>query len=184
MFAGKTSSGIAEFNECVRAGQRGGAFKYVLDRRYNDSRIVTHDGVTLNAETFPIHDISEALDISLDRGYRVVFIDEFQFFANPLRVLALSAAGINCILTALNGDFRAEMFEAVTQIIPHADDIIKHTAVCRECRRPATYTVRLTSETSQVAIGGSETYAVMCRECRSRHIAGILGARSSLSSSA
>ena len=66
---------------------------------------------------------------------------------------AWANAGKIVIVSALDGDFRRKPFKNVLQLIPLAEDVTKKSAVCNGCRGKASFTFRLTSETTLEVCG-------------------------------
>ena len=70
------------------------------------------------------------------------------------------------IEAGLDGDFKRKKFGSILDIIPLADDVIKIKAICTECmKNDAIFTHRLSKETTQTIVGGSELYKPLCRFC-------------------
>lgn len=66
---------------------------------------------------------------------------------------------------ACSGDFRRQRFGQILDLVPLADEITKLQARCSCCNddTPAHFTLRVTADDSQVAVGGSDKYIPVCR---------------------
>src|SRR4051794_205354 len=77
MFAGKTKKLIEYYYELKSKGKSILAFKPVIDERYSQTEIVSHDGEKISAVAIQnIEDIAQFLDKKTD----VILIDEIQLF--------------------------------------------------------------------------------------------------------
>lgn len=55
--------------------------------------------------------------------------------------------GKTVLVSALDATFQAKPFMNVLQLIPLSENVIKLTAICTSCRKEASFTKRLSSET-------------------------------------
>jgi thymidine kinase len=72
------------------------------------------------------------------------------------------------IIACLDGTFQRKPFGDVLQLIPMAEKVTKLSAVCMVCKKKASFTRRLGSETQVELIGGSDMYISVCRQCFSK----------------
>ncbi|MEM2207441.1 MAG: thymidine kinase [Sulfolobales archaeon] len=180
MFSGKTTELLRVLRKYAIAGYRVVLVKPSTDTRYSSSKVVSHDGLEMDALVVEsdIAGFYRVRDILLEHD--VIGIDEFQFFEYSKELvkflLDLSSDRL-VIVAALNLDFRGEPWEVVKEILPHADDIRVLRAVCthtgkdgKKCGRPATRTQRLLDgrpapyDSPRVLIGGRESYEARCRK--------------------
>src|SRR5687768_18424340 len=77
MFSGKTEELIRRLKRALFARQRVQAFKPRIDDRYDPTRIVSHESVSVDAVAVST---SESLERRVDDETQVVAIDEAQFF--------------------------------------------------------------------------------------------------------
>ncbi|MEM0066033.1 MAG: thymidine kinase [Sulfolobales archaeon] len=180
MFSGKTTELLRVLRKYAIAGYRVLLVKPSTDTRYSSSKVVSHDGLEMDALVVEanIAGFYRVLDILLEHD--VIGIDEFQFFEYSKELveflLDLSSNRL-VIIAALNLDFRGEPWEVVKEILPYADDIKVLRAVCthvgrdgRRCGRPAVRTQRLLDgrpapyNSPRVLIGGRESYEARCRK--------------------
>jgi thymidine kinase len=70
------------------------------------------------------------------------------------------------IAGGLDGDFRRAPFGDVLRLIPHAEKVVKLSALCKRCRdgTPANFTMRLTKDKSQTVVGSADVYEAVCRK--------------------
>jgi thymidine kinase len=168
MFSGKTSSLEKDVKRFRLAGYRTLAFKPSVDTRYASSEIVTHDDTTLEAVL--VEGISEILrQCSLNKP-EVVAIDEVQFLGGGLDeiikgVNSLLGQNITVIAAGLDIDFAGQPFEIVKELMPIADYLTKHHAVCVKCGTDAWVSHRKTKDRERVVIGASREYEPLCRSC-------------------
>jgi thymidine kinase len=187
MFAGKTERLIEKLKRATYAKKRILILKPARDTRTEDfiaSRELNEDGSTCHTKTWPALLIASREDFRnalLDHEFDVLAIDEVQFF--PLdeprtdtlgwlgrevrELLRLrQESSLRIIVSGLDTDFSEEPFGPMPGLMALADSVEKLSAICMTCGADAAHrTQRLSSDTTQVAIGDSETYQVRCRMC-------------------
>ncbi|MBC8589207.1 thymidine kinase [Paratissierella segnis] len=168
MFSGKTSNLENDIKRFKIAGYKTVAFKPILDTRHTTSEIVTHDKAIL--EAIPVKDIDEIIKYLNEYKPDVVGIDEVQFLDGDVEKIleginGFLANGITVILAGLDMDFSGHPFEIVKELMPLADYLYKHHAVCVKCGTDAWVSHRKTKETARVVIGASKEYEPLCRKC-------------------
>jgi thymidine kinase len=102
----------------------------------------------------------------------VVGFDEAHFFDDSLitAVRGLVERDVDVIVAGLDVSYRAEPFGPLPQLLALADEVVKLTAVCAVCGRPATLNQRLVGSLPADAqpgsyLGGDESYQPRCRDC-------------------
>lgn len=168
MFSGKTSSLEKEVKRFMIAGYRTVAYKPSVDNRYPTSEIVTHDKTTL--EAILVDDIDHLLKHCEKLNPEVVAIDEVQFLGGTIDeilegVNSLLSNNITVIVAGLDIDFSGKPFEILKELMPIADYLTKHHAVCVKCGTDAWVSHRKTKETERVVIGATKEYEPLCRSC-------------------
>ncbi|TJX14301.1 thymidine kinase [Tissierella creatinini] len=168
MFSGKTSSLEKDVKRFKIAGYTTLAFKPVLDTRNNTSEIITHDKTSLEATL--IKDIGEIIKLCNENNPDVVAIDEVQFLDGGIEnivsgIRALLEKEITIVLAGLDIDFSGQPFEVVKELMPLADYLTKHHAVCVKCGTDAWVSHRKTKDRERVVIGASKEYEPLCRKC-------------------
>ena len=69
------------------------------------------------------------------------------------------------VLAGLDMDFKAEPFELVKELMPRADYLYKHHAVCANCGVDAWVSYRKTHDDERIKLGAAESYEPLCRKC-------------------
>jgi thymidine kinase len=163
MFSGKTEELIRRLRRAEIAKQKVKIFKPLIDTRYSDQSIVSHNEQSL--PSILIKDIKEVLDQSDDA--QVVAIDEAQFFSEDITSVCnqLALKGKRVIVAGLDQDFRGVPFEPMPQLLAIAEYITKQLAICVECGNPADKTQRKTASSERVIVGAADIYEARCRQC-------------------
>ncbi len=65
-------------------------------------------------------------------------------------------------------DFTGTPFEVVKELMPLADYLYKHHAVCTKCGNDAWVSHRKTKAQERIIIGASDEYEPLCRKCFTR----------------
>ncbi|MFO0612418.1 MAG: thymidine kinase [Polyangiaceae bacterium] len=164
MFSGKTEELIRRVKRALLARQRVQAFKPRIDDRYDATRIVTHDRLSVEAVAVSS---SESLEQRVDEECEVVAVDEAQFFDAGIVEVAdrLANRGIRVILAGLDQDYLGRPFHPMPALMAIAEHVTKVHAVCTACGAAACRSQRLIAEGQTVLVGGSESYEARCRAC-------------------
>ena len=163
MFSGKTEELIRRLRRAEIAKQKVKIFKPLIDTRYSDKSIVSHNEQSL--PSILIKDIKEVLDQSDDA--QVIAIDEAQFFSADITKVCnkLAMSGKRVIVAGLDQDFRGVPFEPMPQLLAIAEYITKQLAICVVCGNPADKTQRKTASSERVIVGAADIYEARCRQC-------------------
>ncbi|MFZ3589084.1 thymidine kinase [Bacillus sp. DJP31] len=170
MFSGKSEELIRRVKRTQYAKQHVQVFKPMIDNRYSEENVVSHNGTSVIARPVSFsRDILTYVTSDVD----VVAIDEVQFFDNHvLEVVELLAnQGHRVIVAGLDQDFRGEPFGQVPRLLAIAEHVTKLQAVCAVCASPASRTQRLINEEPAsyddpiILVGASESYEPRCRHC-------------------
>ncbi len=170
MFSGKTEELIRRLKRAKIANQRIEIFKPLVDTRYSEEHVVSHDANTLLST--PIGHSKRILDLAKD--VNVVGIDEAQFFDEALPDVCqeLALRGIRVIVAGLDMDFKGNPFGPMPNLLAVAEYITKVHAICQHCGNLATHSYRLTSSQQRVMLGEKDVYEARCRTCY--HMGNIL----------
>ena len=161
MFAGKTS-------ELLRRGRTSSNVLYLKfqgDGRYQLGRpeLVSHDGDRQEAQA-----VTTLADATVT-GYDTVCVDEGQFFPDVAPTAdRWAAAGVHVVVSTLVSDYNRKPFPNVVALLAKADMVDFYTATCLKCGSPASFTAFLGKKEKQQSVfcvGGSESYAPVCRRC-------------------
>lgn len=163
MFSGKTEELIRRLRRAKIARQRVEIFKPVVDKRYSETEVVSHDANAIQSSA-----VESASQIMLMLGdVDVVGIDEAQFFDNELPEVcnALAGKGIRVIVAGLDMDFRGKPFGPIPALLSIAEYVTKVHAICMRCGNLASYSHRTVQKADLVMLGEKESYEPLCRDC-------------------
>ena len=170
MFSGKTEELIRRLKRAKIANQKVEIFKPAVDKRYDDTKVVSHDANFILST--PIAHSSKLLELT--DGVNVVGVDEAQFFDEDLveNCQKLALKGIRVIIAGLDMDFKGLPFGPVPQLLAVAEYITKVHAICQHCGNLATHSYRLSADEDRVVLGEKDRYEPRCRTCY--HMGNIL----------
>ncbi|UNL89619.1 thymidine kinase [Bacillus subtilis] len=168
MFSGKSEELIRRVKRATYAKQEVRVFKPVIDNRYSEAAVVSHNGTSMTS-----YAISSAADIwdHISESTDVIAVDEVQFFDQEIVEVLSSLAdkSYRVIAAGLDMDFRGEPFGVVPNIMAIAESVTKLQAVCSVCGSPASRTQRLIDgkpasyDDPVILVGASESYEARCR---------------------
>ena len=164
MFSGKTEELIRRIRRAQIANQRVMIFKPVIDNRYSETEIVSHDRNSIIST--PVENAMVILD-KVDNA-EVVGIDEAQFFDKALVgvVRTLANKGLRVIVAGLDMDFQGKPFGVMPDLLANAEFITKVHAICQVCGKVANFSYRLDkANDEQVLVGEKDSYEPRCRRC-------------------
>ena len=163
MFSGKSEELIRRLRRAQIARQAVAIFKPIVDTRFSDSDIVSH-----NQQRIPSRPVESPEQIlKLAASAQVVGIDEAQFFPDDIVsvVKQLAHAGKRIVIAGLDKDYRGLPFGPLPQLMAEAEYVTKTLAICIQCGEPAAFTQRLTKDEEQIIIGETDIYEARCRQC-------------------
>jgi len=163
MFSGKTEELIRRMKRAQFANQKLVLFKPIIDDRYHEENVVSHQGTSLKA--VPVNDSREILENW--KNERVVAIDEAQFFDEGLIDVCntLAEKGVRVILAGLDMDYLGVPFGPMPQLLSIAEYVTKVHAICNSCGNLAQFSHRTVEDKEQVLVGAVEEYKPLCRAC-------------------
>ena len=161
MFSGKTEELIRRLKRAKIAKQKVEIFKPVIDTRYDDEDVVSHDANTIRST--PVQSSSQILLMAND--FDVVGIDEAQFFDNELASVCnmLANNGIRVIVAGLDMDYLGKPFGPIPELMAIAEYVTKVHAICPHCGDLANYSHRTVDQDGQVMLGETDVYEPLCR---------------------
>jgi thymidine kinase len=164
MFSGKTEELLRRLKRAKLARQRTVLYKPRVDNRYDEVKVVTHEGI--NADAVPVASAGEIL-AQTPPDTAVVGVDEAQFFGDDIVAAAESLAnrGVRIILAGLDQDYRGRPFGPMPALMAVAEYVTKLFAVCARCGAQATRSQRLVASEGQLFVGGAAAYEARCRRC-------------------
>jgi thymidine kinase len=172
MFSGKTEELLRRVKRARLARQRVLLFKPRIDNRYDDVRVVSHEG--MKAEATAVASSAELLSyVDVGDAPDVVGIDEAQFFDDSIVETAelLANAGMRVICAGLDQDYRGKPFGPMPALMSIAEYVTKLQAVCSRCGAAACRSQRLIGMEGQLFVGGASDYEPRCRRC---FVAGVV----------
>lgn len=163
MFSGKTEELIRRLRRAQFAGLKVEIFKPSLDKRYSETRVVSHDEKSIVST--PVDNPSAILLLAGD--VKVVGIDEAQFFDNSIVDVCNSLAdrGVRIVVAGLDMDFMGKPFGPMPALLAIAEYVSKVHAICMRCGNLAQYSFRKSEEAQVVVLGEKDKYEPLCRNC-------------------
>jgi thymidine kinase len=163
MFSGKTEELIRRLRRARFAGLRTEIFKPLVDKRFSETRVVSHDDNSIIST--PVESASAIL--LLAGNVDIVGIDEAQFFDSSLVDVCnqLADTGINVLVAGLDMDFMGNPFGPMPALLSIAEYVTKLHAICVRCGNLAQYSYRKSAEAQVVLLGEKDTYEPLCRRC-------------------
>ena len=170
MFAGKSEELIRLARRALYAKRKIQVFKPSIDDRYHQTIVVSHQGISFEAET--VNGVNE-LRKKLQSDVQMVLIEEVQFFDISIVELCVELAdkGVEVIVAGLDQDFRRQPFGPMASLLIAADEVVKLRAICMKCGQTASHTYRMVDgkparwDDPIVLIGATESYEARCRNC-------------------
>ena len=161
MFSGKTEELIRRLKRARIANLKVEIFKPVIDIRYDQLRIVSHD--TNAIQSTPIDNSQKILLFA--QGADVIGIDEAQFFDEELPGVCdeLALRGVRVIVAGLDMDFKGNPFGPMPALMATAEYVTKVHAVCTRTGNLANYSFRKTDNDKLVMLGETEEYEPLSR---------------------
>jgi len=170
MFSGKTEELIRRLRRASFAGLKVEIFKPSLDKRYSETRVVSHDDKSIIST--PVDNASAILLYVGDVD--VVGIDEAQFFdASIVEVCnKLADDGIRIVVAGLDMDSMGKPFGPMPALLAIAEYVTKVHAICMRCGNLAQYSFRKSEEEQVVLLGEKNLYEPLCRKCYNKSLKG------------
>jgi thymidine kinase len=161
MFSGKTEELIRRLKRAKFAKQKVEIFKPIIDTRYSDERVVSHDENEIRSTPVP----SAAHIRQLAEDYDVVGIDEAQFFDEEIVTVCneLANKGIRVVVAGLDMDFKGNPFGPMPALMATAEYVTKVHAVCTRTGNLANYSFRKSDNENLVLLGETEEYEPLSR---------------------
>jgi len=163
MFSGKTEELIRRLRRAQFADLKVEIFKPSVDKRYSESRDVSHDEKSIVST--PVDNASAILLLAGD--VNVIGIDEAQFFDNSIVDVCneLADNGIRIVIAGLDMDFMGKPFGPMPDLLAIAEYVTKVHAICMRCGNLAQYSFRKSDEEQVVVLGEKDKYEPLCRTC-------------------
>lgn len=161
MFSGKTEELIRRLRRAEFAKQKIEIFKPVIDIRYSEEEVVSHNRNTIVAT--PVDSAYNILILAAD--CEVVGIDEAQFFDEGIVEVAnqLANMGKRVIIAGLDMDYRGRPFGPMPNLMATAEYVTKVHAICVKTGNLAHYTHRKIDSEKLVELGEKDEYEPLSR---------------------
>lgn len=171
MYAGKSSELIRQIQRYEILNKNVLVINHIINNRYGSNTITTHTKMSYDDCIIisKLSEISENNDFKqrFDNAH-VIVIEELQFFSDAYDHIVdwCDNHGKHVIAGGLDGDFRRAPFGDVLRLIPHAEKVVKLSALCKRCcdGTPANFTMRITKDESQTVVGSADVYEAVCRK--------------------
>lgn len=171
MFSGKSTELLKQGELYERLGAKVLFLKPLIDKRYSESEIVTHNGARVKALT--VDKDANLIDIQELRDADVILIDEVQFFNHTAVVYIKKLVDYYdkvVVVSGLDLDFRGMAFNVTASLMAYADVVNKFKTICRKCGAPSYVSARKGDDEALVKLGGADEYEPICRTCFKKHI--------------
>jgi len=164
MFSGKTEELLRRIKRARFARLPTVVFKPKVDDRYDEVKVVTHEGIS--TEAVPIASANEMLSL-VGPNVAVVGVDEVQFFDDAVVdvIEELANRGARVICAGLDQDYKGLPFGPMPRLLAIAEYVTKLHAVCVRCGAEASRSQRLVAMEGQLFVGGAAAYEARCRRC-------------------
>ncbi len=161
MFSGKTEELIRRLKRAQFARQKVEIFKPIVDTRYHEERVISHDANEIRSTPVPA-----AANIRLlADDCEVVGIDEAQFFDDEIVTVCndLANRGVRVVVAGLDMDFKGNPFGPMPALMATAEYVTKVHAICTRTGNLAHYSFRKSDSDSLVLLGETEEYEPLSR---------------------
>ena len=161
MFSGKTEELIRRLKRAQFAKQKVEIFKPLVDTRYNEEMVVSHDANEIRSTPVPAAANIRLLADDCD----VVGIDEAQFFDDEIVTVCndLANMGIRVVVAGLDMDFKGNPFGPMPALMATAEYVTKVHAVCTRTGNLANYSFRKSDNDKLVMLGETAEYEPLSR---------------------
>lgn len=161
MFSGKTEELIRRLKRAKFARQKVEIFKPIVDTRYDDEKVISHDDNEIRSTPVPAAANIRLLADDCD----VVGIDEAQFFDDEIVAVCndLANRGIRVVVAGLDMDFKGNPFGPMPALMATAEYVTKVHAICTRTGNLANYSFRKANNDNLVFLGEVEEYEPLSR---------------------
>jgi len=161
MFSGKTEELIRRLKRAQFAKLNVEIFKPMVDTRYDDEMVVSHDSNEIRSTPVPAAANIRILADTCD----VIGIDEAQFFDDEIVTVCndLANKGIRVIVAGLDMDFKGNPFGPMPALMATAEYVTKVHAICTRTGNLANYIFRKSNNNKLVMLGETEEYEPLSR---------------------
>lgn len=170
MFSGKTEELIRRLKRAQIAKQKVEIFKPIIDTRYHEAHVVSHDENSIPST--PVESSSNIELLASDT--RVVGIDEAQFFDDGIVEVCnkLANQGIRVIVAGLDLDYTGKPFGPMPNLLATAEYVSKLHAICTHSGQLAHFSYRKTADENRILLGELNEYEPVNRAVFNRLMKG------------
>jgi len=172
MFAQKTTELVRMIRRYRSVGWRVLVVNHSADTRYGKDCVSSHDSEQEPA--VPAGRLEEVDRLVRSGHYQAVVVDEGQFFPDLFSYASSWAdqCAVRIVVAGLDGTFQREPFGDMLRLVPHAEEVMRLSALCVRCRdgTKAIYSRRIqgvspavTAGAGIVHVGAAESYEPVCR---------------------
>ena len=164
MYSGKTEELIKRLRRAIIAKQKVKVFKPMIDNRYSEDKISSHNRNML--EAIVVRHSDEILPLINDDD-EVIGIEEVQFFDEKIIDVCkyLADNGKRVIVAGLDQDYLGKPFENTMRLMAEAEYVTKLLAICVKCGNLANRTQRTVKKKDRIVVGSVGMYEARCRKC-------------------
>ncbi|TDT46188.1 thymidine kinase [Maribacter spongiicola] len=161
MFSGKTEELIRRLKRAQFAKLKVEIFKPMVDTRYDDEMVVSHDANEIRSTPVPAAANIRILADTCD----VIGIDEAQFFDDEIVTVCndLANKGVRVIIAGLDMDFKGKPFGPMPALMATAEYVTKVHAICTRTGNLANYSFRKSNNDKLVMLGEVNEYEPLSR---------------------
>ncbi len=161
MFSGKTEELIRRLKRAQFAKQTVEIFKPIVDTRYHEEQVVSHDENAIRSTPVPAAANIRLLADDCD----VVGLDEAQFFDDEIVTVCndLANSGIRVVVAGLDMDFKGNPFGPMPALMATAEYVTKVHAICTRTGNLANYSFRKSNNDNLVLLGEVDEYEPLSR---------------------
>ncbi len=161
MFSGKTEELIRRLKRAQFAKQKVEIFKPMVDTRYDEDLVVSHDANEIRSTPVPAAANIRILGDTCD----VVGIDEAQFFDDEIVIVCndLANKGVRVVVAGLDMDFKGNPFGPMPALMATAEYVTKVHAICTRTGNLANYSYRKSESDDIVLLGETQEYEPLSR---------------------
>lgn len=161
MFSGKTEELIRRLKRAQFAKLKVEIFKPMVDTRYDDDMVVSHDANEIRSTPVPAAANIRILADTCD----VIGIDEAQFFDDEIVTVCndLANKGVRVIVAGLDMDFKGNPFGPMPALMATAEYVTKVHAICTRTGNLANYSFRKSNNDKLVMLGETNEYEPLSR---------------------
>lgn len=179
MFSGKSEELLRRLKRAAYADQSILLLKPAIDKRKTRDifQLVENDQKLAGYKNLSKQTVGSIDDLK-DGGplieYDILAVDEIHFFEKWFEKILTKVLevgrhlDITIIVSGLDMDYLRQPFGTMPDLLARADEIVKLTAVCANCKGkkgPAIFTQKKTETGKHVEVGDEELYEARCRAC-------------------